>query len=190
MTTDTERALRFSHGVQPLFDVLHRRARRLTRCDADAEDLVQETLMYAYAGFDTFQDGTNLRAWLLRILYNRWVSTHRGKQCRPTEVAVDFLTELDLTDHTATPGARSAEDEFMAALPDGEIKAALATLPTGFSEVVYYTDIQGYTYAETAALLNIPHGTVMSRASRGRRRLRLALAPVSVFDEDPADIVA
>jgi RNA polymerase sigma factor (sigma-70 family) len=128
--SDKNLAARFAREAEPLFEVLSRGARRLTRCDADAEDLLQETLLHAYAGFHTFQAGTNLKAWLFRILYNRWVSTYRSRQSRPAEV-------LD-------------------ALPDNEIKAAMDSLPEGFRTAVYYADVEGYTLAETAALLNIP----------------------------------
>jgi RNA polymerase sigma-70 factor (ECF subfamily) len=115
-----------------------------------------------------------LKAWLFRILYNRWVSTHRAKQCRPVEVFADRITEGDL--------ARSAESEFLDAMPNGEIAAAIATLPEGFRAVVYYADVQGFTYAETAELLGIPMGTVMSRIARARKRLRFALAHLAQAD--------
>jgi RNA polymerase sigma-70 factor (TIGR02947 family) len=176
--SDKELAARFAREAEPLFDVLLRGARRLTRSDADAEDLLQDTLLHAYAGFRTFREGSNLKAWLFRILYNRWVSTYRSKQRRPLEVAVDKITESDLADSAARlpEGLRSAEAEVMDALPDNEIKAAMDTLPEGFRAAVYFADVQGYTYAETAAMLNIPLGTVMSRVSRGRQRLRIALA--------------
>jgi RNA polymerase sigma factor (sigma-70 family) len=178
---DPDPAAWFTDEVEPLRDVLFRGAKRLTRSDADAEDLLQDTLLHAYAGFHTFRENSNLKAWLFRILYNRWVSAYRCKQRRPAEVSVDDITERDLVDSAArTPaGVRSAETEALDALPDNEIKAAMDELPEGFRAVVYYADVQGYTYAETAAILNIPHGTVMSRASRGRQRLRIALAHVA-----------
>ncbi len=179
--SDADLAGRFACESEPLFDVLSRGARRLTRSDADAEDLLQDTLLHAYAGFRTFKEGTNLKAWLFRILYNRWVSTYRSKQRRPAEVPVDNIAESDLARSCARlpMGQRSAEAEVLDALPDSEIKAALATLPEGFRTAVYYADVEGYTYAETAALLNIPMGTVMSRVSRSRQRLRIALAHVA-----------
>ena len=180
-TSDTDLAARFTREAEPFFDVLSRAARRLTRSDADAEDLLQDTLLHAYAGFHTFKEGTKLKAWLFRILYNRWVSTYRYKQSRPAEVSVDAITERDLASSAARLPAspRSAEAETLDALPDNEIKAAMDALPEGFRTVVYYADVQGYTYAETAAILGIPHGTVMSRVSRGRQRLRIALAHVA-----------
>ena len=176
--TDTDLAARFAREAVPLFDVLSRGARRLTRSDADAEDLLQDALLHAYAGFHTFQEGTNLKAWLFRILYNRWVSTYRSKQSRPSEVPVDEITERHLAEGAVRvpAGRRSAEAEVLDALPDNEIKAAMDALPDGFRTAMYYADVQGYTYAETAVIMNIPPGTVMSRVSRGRQRLRIALA--------------
>ncbi len=171
-------AERFADAAGPSFDVLSRVARRMTRCDVDAEDLLQDALLDAYAGFHTFQEGTNVKAWLFRILYNRWVSTYRKSQCRPAEVSVEDITERDLVSSAARApaGLRSAETEVLEALPDSRIQAAMQDLPEGFGAAVYYTDVHGYTCAETAAILNIPLGTVMSRASRARQRLRIALA--------------
>jgi RNA polymerase sigma factor (sigma-70 family) len=171
-------AARFAGEAGPVLDVLARGARRLARCDADAEDLLQDALLDAYTGFHTFQEGTNVRAWLFRILYNRWISTHRSRQRRPAEVSVDDITERDLAAGAARApaGLRSAETEVLEALPDGLLRAAMEDLPADFRAAVYYADVQGYTYAETAAILNIPMGTAMSRASRARRRLRIALA--------------
>jgi RNA polymerase sigma-70 factor (TIGR02947 family) len=178
---DKDLAARFCRDAEPLFEVLSRGARRLTRGDADAEDLLQDTLLHAYAGFHTFREGSNLKAWLFRILYNRWVTTYRCKQRRPAEVPVDEITERELARSAARlpTGLHSAEAEVLDTLPDNEIKAAFASLPEGFRAAMYLADVQGYTYAETAAILNIPHGTVMSRVSRGRQRLRIALAHVA-----------
>ena len=169
LQTDEHLAAQFARQAEPHFAVLSRGSRRLARNAADAEDLLQDTLLHAYAGFRSFQEGSNLRAWLFRILYNRWVSTHRARQSRPSEVLADELTERDVA-------SRSAEAEVLDVLPDNDIKVAFAALPPGFREAVYYADIEGYTYAETAAILGVPLGTVMSRASRGRQRLRIALA--------------
>jgi RNA polymerase sigma factor (sigma-70 family) len=176
--SDPDLARRFARDTEPLFDVLSRGARRLTRNDADAEDLLQDALLHAYAGFHGFQEGTNLKAWLFRIMYNRWVSTYRSKQRRPSEVSVESVTERDLADGATriptTP--RSAEAEVLDGMPRGDVKAAMDSLPDGFRTAIFYADVEGYTYAETAAMLNIPLGTVMSRVSRGRQRLRVALA--------------
>ncbi|MGE0216043.1 sigma-70 family RNA polymerase sigma factor [Mycolicibacterium sp.] len=191
-TPDTALNARFTADVEPLIGVLGRGARRLARTEADAEDLLQDTLLRAYRSFHTFADGTNLQAWLFRILYNRWVSGHRAKQSRVTEVSAEVLTEHDLAASAArSPGcARSAEAEVLDALPDGEIRAALAALPDGFAEVLFYADIEGYTYAETAEILDIPIGTVMSRVSRGRKRLRIALAHLSRGRGETAAVTA
>lgn len=179
-TSDTYESLaeRFAGEAGPVLDVLSRGARRLTRCDADAEDLLQDALLDAYSGFHTFQEGTNAKAWLFRILYNRWVSTYRRKQRRPAEVSVEEITERDLASSAARApaGLRSAEAEVLEALPGSQIQAAMQDLPEGFRAAVYYADVHGYTYAETAEILNIPVGTAMSRASRARQRLRIALA--------------
>jgi RNA polymerase sigma factor (sigma-70 family) len=176
--SDPDLAARFAGEAEPLFEVLARGARRLTRNEMDAEDLLQDTLLHAYKGFHTFKDGTNLKAWLFRILYNRWVSAHRSKQRRPAEVSVDAVTEADLAGSAArlTARLRSAEAEVLDALPDSDIKAALAALPDGFRSALYYADVEGYTYAQAAVMLGVPLGTVMSRVSRGRQRLRVALA--------------
>lgn len=176
--SDAELAQRFARDAVPLFDALGRRARRLTLSDADAEDLLQDTLLHAYRGFRSFQPGTNLKAWLFRIRYHRWISAHRYKQRRPAEVTVDDVGEHELAGGAArlSAGRPSAEDEVLDMLSDNDIRRALATLPDGTRTVMYYAGVAGYTYAETAALMNIPIGTVMSRVSRGRQRLRVALA--------------
>ncbi|WP_431238272.1 sigma-70 family RNA polymerase sigma factor [Mycolicibacterium aichiense] len=176
--TDSGAAERFARDAQPLFDALLRRARGLTKTMADAEDLVQDTLLHAFMGYHTFRDGTDFKAWLFRILYNRWVSGFRAKQRRPSEVPVDDVTEGDLADSAArsSTASRSAEAEALTRLPDGDLSSAMATLPEDFRTVLFYAEVQGHTYAETAVILNIPRGTVMSRASRGRQRLRVALA--------------
>jgi RNA polymerase sigma-70 factor (ECF subfamily) len=181
MTTTLELDARFTSDALPLLDALRRGARRLTRNEADAEDLLQDTLLHAYAGFRTFKAETNLQAWLFRILHNRWVSAHRYKQRRPTEVPVDGIAEHELAASFArgSSGARSAEAEALDALPDNEIKAALDALPEGFRLAVYYTDVEGFTYAQTAAIMNVPLGTVMSRVARARQRLRVSLADVA-----------
>jgi RNA polymerase sigma-70 factor (TIGR02947 family) len=175
---DAELAAQFARGVEPLLGVLLRGARRLTRNDADAEDLLQDTLLHGFAGFHNFRPGTNLRAWLFRIQYNRWVSTYRSKQSRVVETTSDEIHDWDLAasaSHEAT-GLRSAEDEVLDRLPDNDVRAALQSLPEGFRAAVYYADIEGHTYAETAVLMDVPIGTVMSRIYRGRERLRVALA--------------
>ncbi len=187
--TDSEAAARFARDAQPLFDALLRRAKGLTKTAADAEDLVQDTLLHAFMGYHTFSDGTDFKAWLFRILYNRWVSTFRAKQRRPAEVPVDGVTERDLADSAArsSTASRSAEAEALTRLPDHELRSAMGALPDDFRAVLFYAEVQGHTYAETATILNIPRGTVMSRASRGRQRLRVALAQTAYA---PAEQIA
>lgn len=176
--SDTELAARFARESVPHFDALARRARRLTLSDADAEDLLQDTLLHAYRGFRSFQRDTNLKAWLFRIQYHRWISAHRYKERRPVEVTVDQVGEDVWAGGVAqrSAGRPSAEDEVLDALSDNDIRRALSALPDGTRTVMYYAGVAGYTYAETAALMDIPIGTVMSRVSRGRQRLRVALA--------------
>lgn len=171
-TTD-DRTARFLRDVLPLVDTLYRAARRYTVTPTDAEDLVQETLTKAYAGFGSYTDGTNVRAWLLRIMTNVWISSYRAAQVRPTEVGVE-VTDAQLASeaaHTAT-GLPSAEITALEALGDDEVRAALAALPVDQRLVVYYADVEGLRYKEIATALDIPLGTVMSRLHRGRARLR------------------
>lgn len=156
-----------------MLDALGRRARRLTQCEADAEDLLQDTLLHAYLGFGSFRHGTNVNAWLLRILHNRWVSRHRRKECRPAEVPLGVIT--DGTTRLSTVRG-SAEVEVLDVMLDSDVRSALAELPDGVRTAMYYVGVQGYTYAEAATLMDVPMGTVMSRVSRGRQRLRIALS--------------
>lgn len=179
--SDEELTARFERDALQFRDALHRTAKRLTRNEADADDLVQDTLMHAYMGFRRFTPGTNLRAWLFRIMHNRWISDYRKKRRRPDEFPVDEITDGDLAcsaRHSST-GHRSAEEEALESLPDKDIRAALDRLPEGFRLALYYADVQGFTYAETATLMGIPMGTVMSRISRGRNRLRVSLAQMT-----------
>ncbi len=176
--TDAELAARFARDTAPLRPALLRGARRLTRTEADAEDLLQDSLMHAFMGFRGFEPGTNLNAWLFRIMHNRWISGHRMKQRRPAEFATESVAELE---QTAGPGrcARSAEAVALDLLPDARLRAALAELPEGFRIALYYADVRGLTYAETAAAMGTPVGTVMSRVFRARAQLRGALAPLA-----------
>ncbi|MGV0853802.1 sigma-70 family RNA polymerase sigma factor [Mycolicibacterium phlei] len=180
---DRQLACRFAEQAEPLFEVLGRGARRLTRNAADAEDLLQDTLLHAYAGFASFQEGSNLKAWLFRILYNRWVSGHRARQRRVVEVSADALTDL-----VEGRGAMcSAETTILDVLPRDDVRAAMAAMPDGFREALFYADIEGYTYAETAAILGIPMGTAMSRVARARKRLRIALAHLDHSSTDTSE---
>ncbi|MCV7415785.1 sigma-70 family RNA polymerase sigma factor [Mycolicibacterium litorale] len=181
MTSAGDLAARFTHDVLPLVDTLYRAASRYTTTAADAEDLVQETLTKAYAGFHSYTDGTNLRAWLLRIMTNVWISSYRAAQRRPDEVGAE-VTDAQLAAvaaHTST-GLLSAELAALEAMGDDEVRAALADLHVGQRLVVYYADVQGLRYREIAAVLDIPLGTVMSRLHRGRSQLRRLLTDVAI----------
>ena len=177
-SVDAELSARFEREVVPLLDLLYRHALRMSHNHADAEDLVQEAVMRAYASFDSFQLGTNVKAWLFRILTNTYINGYRKKRRQPTQYSTEHLTDQDLTEanaRTAVSALRSAEDHALDLLPDNEIKAAMQALPGQFREVVYYADVEGFRYKEIAALTNVPRGTVMSRLHRGRRQLRMLL---------------
>jgi RNA polymerase sigma-70 factor, ECF subfamily len=167
---------RFVRDVLPLVDQLYRAARRYTRTAADAEDLVQETMVKAYAGFHRFNDGTNVRAWLFRILTNTWISSYRTAQRRPEEVLAGDVTEVWPT-AVKNP---SAELAVLEAMGDDDVRDALQALPEGQRLVVYYADVEGFRYKEIAAILDTPLGTVMSRLHRGRANLRASLGDVAV----------
>ena len=175
---DVELSARFEREVVPLRDLLYRHAFRMSHNHADAEDLVQEAVMRAYAHFDSFRSDTNLKAWLLRILTNTYINSYRKKRRQPTQYSAENLTDQYLTEANARSAAselRSAEDHALDLLPDNDIKAAMQALPGKFREVVYYADVEGFRYKEIAALTNVPHGTVMSRLHRGRKQLRMLL---------------
>jgi len=176
--SDAELAARFERDTAPLRPVLMRGARRLTRNEADAEDLLQDALMHAFMGFRRFEPGSNLNAWLFRIMHNRWISSYRMKQRRPAEYAVESVADLDLP-AAMVRSTPSAEAAVMDVFPDADIKAALEQLPEGFRIALYYADVQGLTYAETARVMGTPVGTVMSRVFRGRAQLRDTLAGVA-----------
>lgn len=175
---DTQLRARFECEVVPLRNLLYRHAFRTTRNHADAEDLVQETMMKAYAGFESFRSGTNAKAWLLRIMTNTYINGYRQKQRQPQHYCADQIPDQYLTEANARSAAstlQSAEDRVLDLLPDNDIKAAMQALPEQFREVVYYADVEGLRYDEIAAMMNTPRGTVMSRLHRGRRQLRIML---------------
>jgi RNA polymerase sigma-70 factor, ECF subfamily len=162
---------RFVRDVLPLVDQLYRAARRYTRSAADAEDLVQETMVKAYAGFHSFRAGTNVRAWLFRIMTNTWITSYRTAQRRVDEVLAGDVSDVRLN----ATGSPSAELAVLEAMGEDEVRDALQALPEGQRLVVYYADVEGLRYKEIAEILDMPLGTVMSRLHRGRNNLRVLL---------------
>jgi RNA polymerase sigma-70 factor, ECF subfamily len=172
--TDAALADRFELDAVPLMDQLFTGAMRLTGDRQDAEDLVQETMLSAYRGFRSFSAGSNLKAWLYRILHNTWINAYRKQQRRPVEVAIDQVSDHHSARYAATAptGLRSAEIEALEAQPNLEVQAALLSLPEAIRMTVYYADVEGFSYAEIAAIMGTSKGTVTSRLHRGRTRLR------------------
>ena len=158
---------------------LYSAALRMTRNQADAEDLVQDTYLRAYRGFGGFTEGTNLRAWLFRILTNAFINTYRARQRRPTETDLADVEDMYLYRRLGTLDSlgvsRSAEDQLFELLTDDEVKQALEDLPENFRLAVLLADVEGFSYKEIAEILDIPIGTVMSRLHRGRKAMQKAL---------------
>ncbi|MEO6628985.1 MAG: sigma-70 family RNA polymerase sigma factor [Aquihabitans sp.] len=174
----------FAEQAMPLMGSLYSGALRMTRNPADAEDLVQETYLRAYRGFGGFQAGTNLKAWLYRILTNTYINSYRAKQRRPEETDLDEVEDLYLYKRLggleAASFGRSAEDELMDTFSEAEVKQAIEDLPENFRMAVLLADVEGFAYKEIAEILDIPIGTVMSRLHRGRKQLQTRLFDYAV----------
>jgi RNA polymerase sigma-70 factor, ECF subfamily len=172
--TPTQSAARFEREVLPYLDRIYPAALRMTRNPADAQDLVQETFTKAYASFHRFEPGTNVKAWLYRILTNTFITTYRKRQREPRSTFTGDLVErppaaADLPSHS---GLTSAESVALQRLPDPDIQHPLHRLPEDFRIAVYLADVEGYAYKEIADITGAPVGTVTSRLHRGRRLLR------------------
>jgi len=168
---------RFTNDALPYLDQLYGAAMKMTRNPQDAQDLVQETFAKAFASFATFTEGTNLKAWLYRIMTNSYINTYRKRQREPYLGAVDELEDWQLggAESTTAMSSRSAEAEAIDRTPSGVVTDALNALPEDFRIVVYLADVEGFSYQEIADIVQRPIGTVMSRLHRGRARLRQAL---------------
>ena len=177
MDEDTD-AERFERDALPYLDQLYRGALRMTRNPADAEDLVQETFVKAFAKFDSFTEGTNLKAWLYRIMTNTFITSYRKRQRQPLQTPTDELADWQLAQTTpfTTGEMRSAESEALDRITDDVVIDALSAIPEDFRIAVYLADVDGFSYREIADIMGTPVGTVMSRLHRGRALLRNSLA--------------
>ena len=169
----------FSDLAMPFMGPLYSAALRMTRNPADAEDLVQETYLRAYRAFDSFQEGTNLKAWLYRILTNTFINQYRAAKRRPEQSDIEDVEDLYLYRRLggleAAVAGRSPETQVLESIPDAEVKEALESLPDQFRMAVLLADVEGFAYKEIADILDIPIGTVMSRLHRGRKQLQKRL---------------
>lgn len=179
--TPEQRTHRFEQEALPLLDQLYGGALRMTRNPADAEDLLQETYIKAYTKFDTFTPGTNLKAWLYRIMTNTFINGYRKTQRQPQQTSADEITDwqlLSMANHDSQ-GLQSAEMEALQQLPNQAIADAFSELSDDYRMVVFYADVEGLPYKEIAEILDVPLGTVMSRLHRGRKKLRELLKEVA-----------
>ena len=169
----------FAEDAMPLMDGLYSAAMRMTRNAADAEDLVQETYLKAFNAYERFEAGTNLKAWMYRILTNSYINAYRKKQRRPDESDIDDIEDLYLYRRLGgTESAvlsRSAEDELLEMFGEDEVKLALEDLPEHYRMPILLADVEGFAYKEIAEILDVPIGTVMSRLHRGRKQLQKRL---------------
>jgi RNA polymerase sigma-70 factor (ECF subfamily) len=172
------KAARFEREVMPLREPLYLHALRMCRNHADAEDLVQDTMVKAYSNFDSFLPGSNFKVWLNRIQTNTYINTYRRRGRRPVQYSTDTITDQELATQAQRSSTRhvSAEDQALGALPDSEIMKAMQSLPEQVRAVVYYADVEVFRYREIADIMGTPQGTVMSRLHRGRKHLRRLLA--------------
>lgn len=176
--TEAQRKARFEQEALQYIDQLYAAALRMARNPADAEDLVQEAYMKAFSAFHQYKPGTNLKAWLYRILTNTYINVYRKRQREPQQANADTIEDWQLAragEHDSK-GLLSAETEALNRLPDSNVKEALQAIPEDFRMAVYYSDVEGFSYKEISDIMDTPIGTVMSRLHRGRKLLRDLLA--------------
>ncbi|MDO4916641.1 MAG: sigma-70 family RNA polymerase sigma factor [Rothia sp. (in: high G+C Gram-positive bacteria)] len=176
--SDADRKIRFEQEAMQYVDQLYGAALRMARNPADAEDLVQEAYMKAFSSFHQYRPGTNLKAWLYRILTNTYINLYRKRQREPYQAHTDTVEDWQLAQASShdSVGLVSAEAEALTHLPDDDVKKALQSIPEDFRMAVYYSDVEGFSYKEISDIMNTPLGTVMSRLHRGRKMLRDLLA--------------